>query len=193
LQDLRASELKKPCEHCGVLFGNPRKESRRKFAARRFCGLSCAGSATCAAKTTTHGYARVGKKMPEYEVWSAMRGRCMRKSHKEYAYYGGRGIGVDPRWDDFPTFLEDMGPRPDGHSLDRIDNDKGYGPDNCRWATRAEQNQNTRATRLTPVSVMCMRVLRARGADVSVLASAFGVTKAAAYDAIRRRTWKNVP
>lgn len=58
--------------------------------------------------------------------------------------YGGRGIDLDPRWRDFATFLADMGERPDGLSIERIDNDRGYWPDNCRWATAKEQQANTR-------------------------------------------------
>lgn len=58
--------------------------------------------------------------------------------------YGGRGIDMDPRWEDFQTFLSDMGERPAGMTLDRIDNDRGYWKDNCRWATKAEQMSNTR-------------------------------------------------
>jgi hypothetical protein len=123
-----------------------------------------------------------------------MRGRCLRESHKAYAHYGGRGIGIDPAWDDFAEFMRDMGPRPSPrHSLDRIDNSRGYGPGNCRWATQAQQMQNTRVTKLTPVSVMCLRVLHGRGAQLSVLAGAFGVTEATADAAIRRRSWRSVP
>jgi hypothetical protein len=122
-----------------------------------------------------------------------MRSRCLLETDREYPNYGGRGIRIDPRWDDSAAFLEDMGPRPSPrHSLDRIDNDKGYGPDNCRWATPAQQSQNRRATKLTPVAVMCIRVLRERGARIAVLAGAFGVSETAVSNVVARRTWKNV-
>ncbi len=82
-------------------------------------------------------------KLPEYTVWERMRDRCNNPNHKHYMQYGGRGIAVCSRWDDFAAFMEDMGPRPANMSLDRIDNDHGYSPDNCQWATKAQQVNNT--------------------------------------------------
>ncbi len=74
-----------------------------------------------------------------------MRDRCNNPQNRSFKYYGGRGLKVDPRWDDFAAFIADMGPRPSsGHTIERTNNDLGYGPDNCKWATMAEQNLNKR-------------------------------------------------
>lgn len=82
-----------------------------------------------------------------------MKNRCYQKGNKAYHTYGGRGIKVCSRWRrNYSKFLEDMGRRPSSeYSLDRIDNDKGYSPDNCRWATKREQNINKRDVRLLTI------------------------------------------
>lgn len=80
--------------------------------------------------------------------WRAMRERCLSPKHKFYALYGGRGITVCPQWATFAGFLADMGPRPDGTTLDRIDPNGNYEPGNVRWATKEEQRANRRPREL---------------------------------------------
>lgn len=101
---------------------------------------------------TKHGHARKhGKRTTTYRAWYAMIQRTTNPNTKQFNDYGGRGIVACEEWRDFANFLKDMGERPSGLTLDRIDNDKGYSKENCRWATRHEQQLNRRCTRYLTV------------------------------------------
>lgn len=108
------------------------------------CG--CLTREATAKRCTTHGAAHRDRRAPEYGTWAAMKQRCQNPRSAKFPEYGARGITVCKRWSDsFEAFLADMGPKPSPrHTIDRIDNDLGYEPGNCRWATPTEQRLNQR-------------------------------------------------
>lgn len=109
------------------------------------CG--CKVSETNRIMNTTHGHA--GKiDSPEYRIWSGMKTRCLNKKDPAFVDYGGRGIKICERWMRFENFFADMGNKPLGLSLNRINNDGDYCPENCEWATRKQQMNNTRNNRI---------------------------------------------
>lgn len=155
------------CDHVGKTFGrllvissdSPRR--KKKYLCRCECGVEksilassvvsghtkscgCLNTDTRRESKTTHG--KSGTKT--HSVWRSMIQRCTNKKDKAYGNYGGRGISVCKRWGDYSNFIADMGEKPEGYAIDRIDNSKGYSPDNCRWVTRQENQNNMRSNRL---------------------------------------------
>lgn len=144
--------------------------SHKQFRSKRLgsyifwkCQCDCGNEATVLSSNLTKGNTkscgcqssrktigqRASKHMmtdtPEYNSWRAMKDRCYCKSHSEYKRYGARGIEVCDSWkNSFEKFFQDMGPKPTGFSLERIDYDKGYSPSNCKWASSNEQANNKR-------------------------------------------------
>jgi hypothetical protein len=106
-----------------------------------------------------------------------MRSRCNNPGHPRWADWGGRGITVCERWDKFENFLADMGEKPPGMTLERRDNDRGYGPDNCYWATPAQQNRNKRSTKLTGAAVLEIVSLLDAGLGVAAVGSQTGIDR----------------
>jgi len=127
--------------HCGNLFQILQTNIRNRGSA---------GCRECSKKPAIDAKKKHGlSKHPLYKTYKAMLHRCNNEKDPQYYNYGGRGITVCDRWlESFENFLEDMGERPEGTTLDRINNNQGYQKDNCRWATQTEQCRNTRKNHL---------------------------------------------
>jgi len=111
---------------------------RLRNGTTKSCG--CLQSETTASRNYVHGKSKTAL----YNQWTAMHSRCYNQNNPAYPRYGGRGISVHPRWHDFELFLSDVGEKPANMSIDREENNGNYGPDNFRWATGTQQNQNRR-------------------------------------------------
>jgi hypothetical protein len=122
-----------------------------------------------------HNHTSRTKRSPEYHTWNGMVQRCTNPNSVIYKYYGGRGITVDKTWRDFRQFYADMGPRPEGHTLERINNAIGYRKDNCEWRTRKDQSRNKSDN----------RVLEANGESLCV--SAWAEKLGISHETIRFR------
>lgn len=127
------------CERCGTEFSFRPSPSKVAAGRGRFCSRRCSTSA----QHTVHGLHGSPEHRQTYCSWQHMLQRCYNPSDPKFPRYGGAGVTVCDQWrDSFPAFLSDMGLRPDGTTIDRIDGKCGYEPGNCRWATPHQQQRN---------------------------------------------------
>ena len=129
---------------CKCSCGNRVEVSLENLRGRQVASCGCRRAESNRARLLKHN--STGSR--EFRSWVGMRDRCRNPLNQSYARYGGRGIDICVRWDEFLNFLADMGKCPKRKSLDRIDNDKGYSPENCRWATSSQQARNRRTSRI---------------------------------------------
>lgn len=137
-----------------------------------------------------HGASHGGPFQREYRVWKNMRNRCRNPRAVDFGKYGGRGIRVCERWNDFRLFIADMGPAPTtSHTLDRRDVNGDYEPSNCRWATQTEQQRNRTNNKLSPDKAAEIRSLRGSGWSLQRLADRFDVSKKLVLQVVQGKAW----
>ena len=141
---------------------------------------------SCGCSVVTHGMT----KSKEYRIWDSMIRRCRNPNHHAFPSYGGRGITVCDKWLTFKGFFEDMGTKPDGLSLDRIDNSLGYSKENCRWGSIDEQARNRRSTKLTQEKVASIKDMLASGVTQAEVAACFGVSRSNVGHIAQGSTWR---
>lgn len=133
------------------------------------------------------GHVRV-KGTPTHNTWHLMLQRCNNPNATDYESYGGRGITVCGEWHSYERFLADVGQRPAGMTLDRIDNNGHYEPGNCRWANWVQQNRNSRNTKLTLTDVEWLRANR-YVITGKAMAAALGVSRAQVSRVLNGKRW----
>jgi hypothetical protein len=126
---------------CVCVCGEKRSVIGSALLAGKHKSCGCKQAELRSIANTRHGKSQAS----EYRTWGAMKKRCLDPNSVDYPAYGGRGIKIHPSWMTPENFFRDMGPRPQGCSLDRINNDGNYEPGNCRWATPTEQSRNRRS------------------------------------------------
>lgn len=127
---------------------------------------------------------------PTYRTWYSMIERCGNPASASWPHYGGKGITVCERWLELQNFVADMGLRPEGRTLDRIDREKNYGPDNCRWATELEQQRGRGNVKCSEQMAASIRDAASSGVSQSEIADAAGMSPSNVSRIVGRRTWK---
>lgn len=142
-------------------------------------------------KNVRHGFASTRV----YRIWAYMIQRCENKNATGFKHYGARGVAIHPEWKDAAVFCKwamENG-YSDNAELDRIDNEGPYSPENCRWVSHQENNQNTRRTKLDAVKVKAARLAFQAGImNKTEIAAFFGVSRTCVVNAVNKTTWSNV-
>jgi hypothetical protein len=140
-----------------------------------------------------HGDNYKGFRTVEYTAWVNMKRRCDDPNFSKYRYHGGRGIRYCDRWWDFENFLADMGRKSSPElTLERIDNNGDYTPENCRWESWTQQSRNRSYTKLTMEKAREIRGLERQGYSQRAMARMFDVTQATIWNVINNKTWKEL-
>lgn len=164
-----------------------------KAGASKSCGCLTSDSSRIRAKAQAiHGL----YKSPTYRSWAAMKYRCQSLNPASSHRYRGRGITVCDRWQDFKNFLADMGKRPEGTTLDRINNDGHYDPDNCRWATVEVQSKNRQHRRGPNLSHSTVSVIRSKlkhGESIKQIALSLMVPEGTIYRIRKGQRYASLP
>jgi len=167
---------------CKCECGNITKISTPNIQSGHTKSCGCLNKEVVSALKTKHGHANKGNATVEYSTWQRMISRCCNSLNSGYNDYGGRGITVCERWQKFENFLADMGQRPSKeYSIDRIDVNGNYCPENCRWATPKEQANNKRSNRLLGFNGIVM--------NMTQWAEKLGVNMKTIHDRIDRYGW----
>ena len=166
------------CHGCGKVWCMPGKQIRNsKYPAK--------GCRSCANKK--HGMHNT----PTYISWNDMKSRC-KYDYPVNRHHYGKGITYDPAWESFENFYKDMGVRPEGYQLDRIDSSKGYCKDNCRWVTPAENVRNSSTAKLKKDDVLNIRALYKQGVYQKDIGKMFGICQAHVSTICRRKAWREI-
>lgn len=162
--------------------------SKVRSGAVKSCG--CLHLETVRTCRVTHGHSSGGRVSETYQSWSAALNRATCKTAKTWKDYGGRGIGMSKSWLKFENFLKDMGERPRGMTLDRIDNNRGYSKSNCRWVSHAEQNRNRRSNTVSSMEMAsAIRDDKKSGMSNVAIAMKHGVTASNVSHICCYRAW----
>lgn len=187
---------------CQCVCGVRRRVLSSSLTMGRSAGCSCRQYAELGVRKYKHGHSAGGRETKTYQTWKHMNVRCFHKTSKDYPYYGGRGITVCERWRDYANFLADMGEKPDGLTIERVNNNGNYEPGNCCWATMKEQNTNRRrqkswpqgaacgASKLTEKQVLKIRALKGKLSQREI-GKRFSVTQTNVSFIHRGVTWRN--